>query len=194
MTTHCCWPYMNWELIDITTGCKHCTAIGMNLKPLIPAKQFQSHVPCVVPNQEIQIEFGGPIIDEKGNEVYFVAAIDRFSKYPAACIYEKFNGTNFLKFEDLYIENHGITRFFRLDQAKCLVGQQEKNFCNQNNVDIIEAPVNNHRAIVLLKRLIHTVKSRLAFIKEEKSTFNAFHVKYALKIIIHQLRICKQKT
>ena len=36
--------------------------------------------------------------------------------------------------------------------------------------------------------------ARLACIKEEKSAHNAFHVKCALKIIIHQLLICKQKT
>ena len=94
----------------------------------------------------------------------------------------------------MYFENHGIPRSIRLDHAKCLVGHQVKNFCYKNNIDIIEAPVNNHCAIGLLERLIQTIKSTLACIKEEKSNNNAFHVKYALKIIIHQLRICKQKT
>ena len=52
--------------------------------------------------------------------------------------------------------------------------------------------MNDHRAVGLLERLIQTIKNRLACIKEEKSP--AFHVKHALKIIIHQLRICKQGT
>ena len=60
--------------------------------------------------------------------------------------------------------------------------------------DIIEAPVNDHRAIGLVERLIQTIKNRLACIKEEKSSTNAFHVKHALMIIIHQLRICKRRT
>ena len=169
--------------------------IGRNHKSVIPAKQFNPHIPCVEPNQEIQIDFGGPIFDEKGNEVYFLAAIDRFSKNPTACIYDKANGPNVLKFLDMYIENHGtIPRSIRLDQAKCLVGNQVKTFCNKNNIDIIEAPVNDHRAIGLVERLIQTIKKRLACIKEEKSSINAFHVKHALKIIIHNLRICKQRT
>ena len=46
----------------------------------------------------------------------------------------------------------------------------------------------------MVERLIQTIKNRLACIKEEKSSTNAFHVKHTLKIIIHQLRICKQKT
>ena len=48
------------------------------------------------------------------------------------------------------IENHGIPRSIRPDQAKCLVGNQLKTFCNKNNIDIIEAPVNNHRAFGLV--------------------------------------------
>ena len=94
----------------------------------------------------------------------------------------------------MYIENHGIPRSIRLDQAKCLFGNQVKTFCNKNNIDIIEAPVNDHRAIGLVERLIQTTKNGLACIKEEKSSANAFHVKHALKIIIHQLQICKQRT
>ena len=94
----------------------------------------------------------------------------------------------------MYIENHGIARSIRLDQAKCLVGNQVKTFCNKNNIDIIEAPVNDNRAIGLVERLIQMIKNRLVCIKEEKLSTNAFHVKQALKIIIHQLRICKQKT
>ena len=75
-----------------------------------------------------------------------------------------------------------------------MVGNQVKNFCNQNDIEIIEAPVNDHCPIGLVERLIQTIKSTLACIKDEKSANNAFHVNYALKIIIHQLRICKQKT
>ena len=45
-----------------------------------------------------------------------------------------------------------------------------------------------------LKRLIQTIKNRLAFIKGKKSANNLFHVNHAAKIIFHQLQICKQKT
>ena len=64
----------------------------------------------------------------------------------------------------------------------------------QKKIEIIEAPVNDHRAICLVERLIKTIKNRLACIKEEKSAKNTFYVKHAIKIIIHQLRIGKQKT
>ena len=81
---------------------------------------------------------------------------------------------NVLKFFDMYIENHGIPRSIRLDQAKCLVGNQVKTFCNKNYVDIIGAPVNDHRAIRLVERLIQAIKNRLACIKEEKCLIMTF--------------------
>ena len=123
---------MHRELIVKATECKPCTVIGKNLKPVIPAMHFHPHIPSAEPNQEFQIDFGGrPIFDEKCNEIYSLAAIDRFSKYPTACIYDKANGPNVLNILDIYIENHAIPRSIRLDGAKCLVGNQEKPICNK---------------------------------------------------------------
>ena len=91
----------------------------------------------------------------------------------------------------MYIENQGIPRSIRLDQAICLVGNQVKTFSNNINIEVIEAPVNDHRAIGLVERQIQRIRIRLAV---EKLAYNAFHVNHALKIIFDQLQICKQKT
>ena len=61
---------MNRDLWLRLKECKPCTAIGKNLKSIIPAKQFQARKPCIVPNQEIQIDFAGPINNEKDHEIY----------------------------------------------------------------------------------------------------------------------------
>ena len=160
IATHRWWPYMNRELIVKATEWKTCTAIGKNLRSVIPAKQFWLHVPCVEPNQETQKEYGGPIFNKKGNEVYFLAAIDPFSEYLTAFFYEKDIGPNVLKFRR-------IPRSIRLNQAKYWVWNQVKNFCNKNNIEIIKAPVNDHRAIGWVERLIQTIKDRLACVKGE---------------------------
>ena len=87
-----------------------------------------------------------------GIEVYFLADLDRFSEYLATCIYEKANGPNVLKILDMYVENQGVPRSIRLDQAKCLIGNQVKTFCKKNNFQIIDAPVKDHGAIGLVER------------------------------------------
>ena len=83
------------------------------------------------------------LFDEKSKAVYFLAAIDRISKYPTACIYEKANGSIVLRCLVMYIEFHAIPRSIRPDQAICWVGNQVKIFCTKNNIQIIEAPVNS---------------------------------------------------
>ena len=129
MAQHCWWPYINRDWLVKAIECKSCTAIGKNLKSVIPAKQFKAHTPCIVPNQEIQIDFAGPINNEKEHEIYILTCIDRFSKYPSAELVDNANASNVIKFFDNYIQIHGVPRSLRIDQARCLVGNQVKNFC-----------------------------------------------------------------
>ena len=70
--------------------------------------------------------------------------------------------------------------------------QQIKAFCSQNNIQLIEAPIHDHRAIGLVERLIQTIKNRLACIKTAAG--NQFNVKASIDSKYYQLRICRQKT
>ena len=67
---HCWWPYTNRDPLVKAIECKSWTAIGKKLKPVIPAKQFKALTPCIVPNQEKQIDFAGTINNEKEHEIY----------------------------------------------------------------------------------------------------------------------------
>ena len=137
-------------------------------------------------------DFGGPIYDEKNQEIYFLACIDRFSKFPTAEVFDRANGNNILKFLQEYVLLHGIPRTIILDQARCQTGQQVKTFCSQNNIQLIEAPIHDHRAIGLVERLKQTIKNRLACIKTAAP--NQFNVKASIISVIYQLRKCRQKT
>ena len=172
---------MNGDLLVRAIECKSCTAIAKSLKSIIPAKQFKAHKPCIVPNQEIQIDFAGPINNEKEHQIYILICIDRFSKYPSAEIFDNANATNVLKFLDNYIHVHGVPISLRIDQARCLKGNQVKNFCTKNNITLIPAPATDHRAIGLVERLISTIKQRLACIKEANKELNSYTLKAALK-------------
>ena len=63
---------------------------------------------CSEPNEEIHIDFGGPITNEKDQDIHFLACIDRFSKYPTVEVFEKANGPKVIKFLDEYIHIHGV--------------------------------------------------------------------------------------
>ena len=129
------WPYMHREILNKAAQCKPCTDIGKNLKPVVPASKWKPLLQCTEPNEEIQIDFGGPITNEKDQDIYFLACIDSFSKYPTVEVFDKGNGPNFLKFLDDYIQIHGVPRNIRLDQALCLIGYKVKNFCKKHNIN-----------------------------------------------------------
>ena len=187
------WPYMHREILNKAAQCKPCTDIGKNLKPVVPASKWKPLLTCTEPNEEIQIDFGGAITNEKDHDIYILACIDRFSKFPTIEVFEKANGPNVLKFLDDYIHIHGVPRNIRLDQARCSIGYKVKNFCKQHNINILPAPVNDHRAIGLVERLIQTIKRRLSCMKLDNRN-KTFTIKEAIKSIVYQLRICKQKT
>ena len=99
---------MNGQLIKRCLKCQQCTEIGKNLKPTIPAFIRQPQRNCVEPNKEIQIDFGGPIKNEKKFEVYFLAFNDCYSFYPSAEVFNKAVGGYIVRFLQDYVNIHGL--------------------------------------------------------------------------------------
>ena len=97
-----------------------------------------------------------------------------------------------MKFFRHYAYTHGNPRTIRLDQATCLVGKQVTNYRNENNINIIDAPVGDQRAIGLVERMIQTMKRRLSCMKAENK--DTFSTSKAIKQIVSVLRLTWQKT
>ena len=152
------WPFINRDLINNAKTSRPCTEFGKNLKSIIPKTKWSPIKPCVEPNEEIQIEFGGPILDGQGREVYFLACINRFSKFPSLKLYNHANEINIEHFLNKYMSIHGVPRSIRMDKARCQKGKTVRELCNRNNIRIKFAPASNHRSIGLVERLIQTVK------------------------------------
>ena len=184
MAPNAWWPYMHRDITSKTAKCNPFVKIGKNLKSIIPANKWAPLKLCKVPNEEVQFDFGGHIYKEKNQTVYFPACIDRFSKFPTAEVFDRANTDNISKFVQEYIVIRGIPRSIRLDQALCQSGNQIKTFCNQNNIQLIEAPIHDHRAIGLVERLIQTIKNRSACIKTAAQ--KQFNLKSSIDSIIYQ--------
>ena len=91
------WPYIHRDILAKASECKACTDIGKNLKSVISHRKWIPLPKCSEPNDEIQLDFGGPILNEKGIEQYFLTSIDRYSKYPTAEIVNNASGPNVIK-------------------------------------------------------------------------------------------------
>ena len=60
---------MQREILAKKPDCVPCTEIGKNLKPVIPKSKWHPNKVCQEPNEEIQIDFGGPKLIEKDKEI-----------------------------------------------------------------------------------------------------------------------------
>ena len=80
------WPGMYRELREKSESCPSYRAAGKNLKTQIPSTEVNRLELLTEPNQEIQMDFAGPIKSKTRGDVYILVAVDRFSKWPTAQI------------------------------------------------------------------------------------------------------------
>ena len=97
------WTYKHRDILAKASECKACTEIDKNLKSVISHRKWAPLPKCIEPNDEIQIDFGGSILIEKGIEQYFITSIDRYSKYPTIEIVNNASGPKVIKFLNKYI-------------------------------------------------------------------------------------------
>ena len=80
------WPCMHRDIVQLYKDCLQCTKFGKNLKA---NASFNSTKPLPLlsgPNEELQLDYVGPLLDSDGNNIYILVAIDRYSNYPSAMI------------------------------------------------------------------------------------------------------------
>ena len=94
------------------------------------------------------------------------------------------NELTVIKILDNYIEFHGVARSFRINRARCLIGEQVYKFCKKNKIDLILALVNDHRAMKLIERLNDTIQHHLACVTAANKDTNFVNSKTSLKSII----------
>ena len=73
------YPYLHRDIIARAQNCKECRQKSKNLKVVSGKQHFTALDAVVEPNEEIQMDFAGPLPDETNKEVYIVVGVDRFS-------------------------------------------------------------------------------------------------------------------
>ena len=134
------------EIVTLTQNCQPCIKIGKNLKPIIPKSKIANLPSLYEPDEEIQLDFAGPITDEQQKDSYILASVDRFSPFPHAKVYHNCDTDTAIEKFEKYIKFHGIPRNIRCDQAQAFKSRQFETFCNNHNIRFILAPAGDHRA------------------------------------------------
>ena len=76
----------------------------------------------------------------------------------------------------------------RCDQAQTFRAEKFQIFCKSNNIKLLFAPVDDHRAIGVVERMIQTIKRRLAVMRIDQ-THSPYKLASDVAEIIKTLRI-----
>ena len=122
--------------------------------------------PVVEPNEEVQLDFEGPLLDELKKDTYILVAIDKWSKFPTAKVVSV---DVTIKSMQRYISDNGVPRRLRCDQAQTFRAKNFQLVCRINNIKLLLAPVDDHRAIGVVERMIQILKRRLAVLRIDQT-------------------------
>ena len=120
--------------------------------------------PVVEPNEEVQLDFAVSPPDELNKDAYILVAIDRWSKVPTAKVVSITTADIAIKFMQRYISNNGVPR-----RLRCWGATKPKHSERKNNIKLLFAPVDDHRAIGDVERMIQTIKRRLAVMRIDQT-------------------------
>ena len=87
------WPKMHSQIVEKAESCRECRQMGKNLKTLIPKTAVSKYPEPCAPNDELQLDFAGPLFANSNKSTYILVAIDSYSRFPSVMI-SKSTGTN----------------------------------------------------------------------------------------------------
>ena len=133
---------------------------GKSVKPNIPNTEKKVLPPVNSPNEEIQLDFIGPIT-ENHRRFYILLSMDRFSKWPAASLCKYTDGKTAVKLIEQYIQLNGIPKMIRTDKATAFTGRLFRDFCKKHYIKLIYGTPYFHTPTGLVERGVRTRKENL---------------------------------
>ena len=144
-------------------------------------------------DEEVQQVFAGPILDELNKDAYILVAVDKWSKLPTAKLVSNTTADNSLNFMQRYISNNRLPCRLTCNQAQTFRAKQIELFCKSNKIKLLFAPVDDHRSIGVVERLIQKLKRRLSVMKTDPNN-TPFKIVSSLAEIFKKLTITPHRV
>ena len=163
------WPRLTEQIEKKCSECVPCRASGKNIKPDIPKTEINTLPKLSEPNEEIQLDFIGPI-KYKHKTIYVLLAMDRYSKWPTASLCKTTDGRTVKTFMSQYCMVHGNPKVIRTDKGTAFTGKTFRNYCKNKNIKLIYGTPYLHTPTGLVERGVRTIKeSMITNLKDNKS-------------------------
>ena len=185
------WPHIYREIYHHGKTCSHCLKADKNLKTMLGTDNMAKLPTLTFANEEINLDFAGPLDAFWGKQKYILLCIDRFTKFPSAKNVSNTSANSVISFLNDLCHHHGFPRKIRVDHGSCFLSHDYTNFFKKFIIEIIYCTVGDHRSNGLVERLVYTIKSKLLAMSFElpKPALNS-----SIEKIIWNLRISKQAS
>ena len=162
VTHYLWWSHMHKDIVNLAEKCRSCNRYGKNAKNIIPKNATKTLPLLTQPEQELQLDYAGPLKDHKVKKIYLLVAIDRYSKFPSVKTTKSTGGKSSIKFLRTYIDTYGKPESIKTDQFIGFKGKAMKKFCSEDNIEQKCCPMGDHRECGLLEQqTIEIIKRRL---------------------------------
>ena len=185
------WPHLYREIYCHGKHCIQCIKVCKNLKVNLGTNNIEKLLNLSEPNEELDLDFAGPLDQNCGNSKCLLLCIDRFSKFPSAKMVNNISTSSILSFMSEHCQLHGYPKSIRAVHGSFFTSFDFRNFCEKNNINLILCTVGDHRSNVVVERLIYTIEAKLLamLFNEPKPTLNA-----AIDKVIWNIRSTKQTS
>ena len=144
---------------------------GKSIKPQLPMTEINYIPPAEKPNQEIQLDFIGPK-RFKHRRFYILISIDRYSRWPSACICEASTSKTAKIVLEQNILLNGIPQTIRTDKGTAFTGKEFRQMRKDLNVKLLYGTPYIHTATGLVEREIKTLKNLMRTNLEDNCNLN----------------------
>ena len=105
-------------------NCPACISTGKNLTVVRSHADTGRREPALAPNDEIELEFWGPLAANASSQMYILVAIDRYSCFPFAMCTSGPTASAVLRFLCEYVPLLGGPRRIRTDQGTAFTSRE----------------------------------------------------------------------
>ena len=155
------WPLLYREIYYHGKNCIQCIKAGKNLKVILGTSNTEKLPILSEPNEEVHLDFAGPLDKNWGNSKHLLLCIDRFSKFPSAKVVNNTSASSIFSFMSDYCHLHGFPKSIRVNYVSCFISKDFRNFCEKNKINLNLCTVGDHRSNGFVERLIYTFKAKL---------------------------------
>ena len=104
------WPRIHREIVDKARNCSECRAAGKNFKCIKSQKEFGTLPQGNQPNEEVSLDFAGPIQNANIKTKYLLVSVDIHSGWPDAPFLPNPTADKGIEFLVEYISKNGIPK------------------------------------------------------------------------------------